>query len=125
MLRSLLLVALSAPLLGAQVMQSEYQARRRALVDALPGDGVLLVLGAPEPTYNHQTFWQSQNFRYLTGFLEPNAALVIVRRDGAERAMLFVEPKDPAQEVWTGERLGVEGAKSKLGLEGRDAATLR
>ncbi|MBI2408835.1 MAG: aminopeptidase P N-terminal domain-containing protein [Gemmatimonadetes bacterium] len=123
--RAVLLTACVAPFLGAQVPQSEYQSRRAALATALPGDGVLLVLGAPEPVENYLNFWQSQNFRYLTGFLEPNAALVIVRRGGSSRAMLFVPPKDPAQEVWTGERLGVDGARAQLGLEGRDAGTLR
>lgn len=124
-LRSLLLLAGTASVLGAQIPQSEYQARRSALVRSLPGDGVLLVLGAPEPRENFQNFWQAENFRYLTGFLEPDAGLVIVRRGDVEQAMLFVPPKDPALEVWTGERLGLDGAKSQLGLEGRDAATLR
>lgn len=123
--RLVTLVACAVSPLGAQVPQSEYAARRDALVSSLPGDGVLVVLGAPEPVENYLTFWQSQNLRYLTGFLEPNAALVVVRRDGVGRAMIFVPPKDPAQEVWTGERLGVEGAKAQMGLEGRDAATLR
>ncbi|MHB8839902.1 MAG: aminopeptidase P family protein, partial [Gemmatimonadaceae bacterium] len=123
--RTFVVLACAASALGAQIPQSEYQARRTALAAALPGDGVLLVLGAPEPLENYQNFWQSQNFRYLTGFLEPNAALVIVRRGGASQAMLFVPPKDPSQEVWTGERLGVEGAKKEMGLEGRDAGTLR
>ncbi|MFM8781769.1 MAG: aminopeptidase P N-terminal domain-containing protein [Gemmatimonadota bacterium] len=34
-------------------------------------------------------------------------------KQGRERrAMLFVEGKDPAREVWTGERLGVARARS-------------
>ena len=125
LIRSLLLLAGTATLLGAQITQPEYQSRRAALSKSLPGDGVLLVLGAPEPKENFQNFWQAENFRYLTGFLEPDAALVIVRRDGVERSLLFVEPKDPAQEVWTGERLGVQGVRTQLGMEGREAGTLR
>ena len=39
--------------------------------------------------------------------------------------MLFVEPKDPALEVWTGERLGLAGVRPLMGLEGRNAGTLR
>ena len=124
-LRTLAILAAAAPLLGAQVAQPEYQARRTALVTSLPGDGVLLVLGTPEPKENYQNFWQARNFRYLTGFLEPNAALVIVRRNGVEEGMLFVEPKDPALEVWTGERLGLAGVRPLMGLKGRNAGTLR
>ncbi len=123
--RSLALLACAASLLGAQIPQSEYQTRRASLASSLPGDGVLLVLGAPERPANYELFWQSENFRYLTGFLEPNAALVIVRRNGADHAMLFLEPKDPAQEVWTGERLGLAGAAQQLRLDGRNASALR
>jgi len=39
--------------------------------------------------------------------------------------MIFVPPKDAAREVWTGERLGVEGAASLMGMEGRDHGALR
>ncbi len=124
-IRLLSILACAASVAGAQIPQTEYQARRATVTASLPGDGVLVVLGAPEPVENYLNFWQSQNFRYLTGFLEPNAALVIVRRGGESRSLLFVPPKDPAQEVWTGERLGVEGARQQLGLEGRDAGTLR
>lgn len=116
--------AAGAAPLRAQIPQSEYAARRAALM-ARHGDGVYLVLGAPEPRENYEHFWQAQNFRYLTGFLEPGSALVLVRRGGQDRLMLFVEPRDPAQEVWTGERLGVDGVRPKTGMEGRDARTLR
>ena len=124
-LHTLALLSCTASLLGAQIPQPEYTARRAALAASLPGDGVLLVFGAPEPKENFQNFWQAENFRYLTGFLEPNAALVIVRRSGAERSLLFVEPRDPAQEVWTGERLGVAGVRPQLGMDGRESRTLR
>jgi Xaa-Pro aminopeptidase len=124
--RSIPFVALciAAVTARAQVTEVEYAARRAALTSKL-GDGVYLVLGAPEPRENYEVFWQAPNFRYLTGFLEPGAALVIVRQGGQDRPLLFVPPRDPAQEVWTGERLGVEGVRLRTGMEGRDARTLR
>ena len=118
------LFGIAARPLLAQITESEYAARRAALTARL-GDGVYLALGAPEPRANYDSFWQAQNFRYLTGFLEPGAAMIIVRTRGNDRTMLFVEPKDPAQEVWTGERLGVDGVKPKTGMEGREIRTLR
>jgi Xaa-Pro aminopeptidase len=110
--------------LSAQVSEAEYAARRAGLT-AKMGDGVYLALGAREPGLNHESFWQAYNFRYLTGFLEPGAALIVVRKDGKDTPLLFVPPKDPAQEVWTGERLGVAAVKTRMGMEGRDARTLR
>lgn len=121
--RLLALLVIGAPL-AAQITQAEHASRRAALAKSLPGDGILLVVGAREPKENYLNFRQAEDFNYLTGFLEPDAALVIVRRGGVDRGMLFVEPRDPAQEVWTGARLGVEGVTPKFGLEGRDAAML-
>jgi Xaa-Pro aminopeptidase len=109
----------------AQVTQAEYAARRAALSKELPGDGVVVVMGAVEPKHDYDLFVQDRNFFYLTGFLEPDAALVMVHKGGNDRTMLFVQPKDPAQEVWTGARLGAAGVRDRLALDGRDATTLR
>jgi Xaa-Pro aminopeptidase len=124
-LRQLLtLLAFAAPAFP-QVPQAEYAARRAALLKELPSDGIAVVMGAPEPKHDYEVFTQDQTFNYLTGFLEPDAALVIVRKGGSERTMLFVQPRDPSQEVWTGRRFGVAGVQGAFGIEGRDARTLR
>jgi Xaa-Pro aminopeptidase len=109
----------------AQIPGSEYAARRTALAEKL-GNGVLVALGSPEPEEDFISFNQNSNFRYLTGFNEPEAALVMVIRNGAISGtpMLFVQPSDPAREVWTGHRLGVPGVQS-MGMQGRDFATLK
>ena len=118
-----LLTAAATPAL-AQVTQAEYAARRAALSKELRSDAIVVVLGAPEPKHDYDVFTQDYTFNYLTGFLEPGAALVMVHEGGHDHAMLFVQPKDPAQEVWTGRRLGVGGVAGRFGLEGRDATTL-
>jgi Xaa-Pro aminopeptidase len=109
----------------AQIPASEFSARRTALAAKL-GDGILVALGSPEPEEDFISFNQNSNFRYLTNFSEPEAALVMVVKNGAIAGspMLFVEPSDPSREVWTGHRLGVPGVKATLGMDGRDIATL-
>ena len=109
----------------AQIPSSEYAARRAALAQKL-GSGILVALGNPEPEEDFLSFNQNSNFKYLTDFHEPDAALVMVIRNGAivGSPLLFVQPSDPAREVWTGRRLGIPGVKSTFGMEGRDAATL-
>ncbi len=121
--RLLLLAALSVPA-AAQIPQAEFASRREAVVEML-SDGAILVLGAPEAAQDYLPWSQSRSFFYLTGFREPNAALLMARVNGTTRATLFVSPRDAAQEVWTGARLGVEGVRPTMGIDGRDVAQLR
>jgi Xaa-Pro aminopeptidase len=92
--------------------------RRRRSVEKELGQGVLVLFAAAPTLRNNDVtheFRQDSDFYYLTGFDEPDAALVIL--GGAEpRSVLLVSPKDPEREVWDGPRLGVEGARS-LGVD--------
>lgn len=61
-------------------------------------------------------FRQDSDFWYLTGFDHPDAVAVLSTRDGPAFS-LFVQPRDPAAETWTGFRPGVEGAVSDYDAE--------
>ena len=116
---ALLVTALLPLSLSAQITQAEYAARREALA-ALIGDGVLAALGSPEPEEDYISFFQNSHFRYLTGFKEPNATLVLDIKGGRLLGQhLFVQPTNPAREAWTGRRLGVAGVKQSMSLEGQ------
>ena len=87
---------------GAQITQAEYASRRAALAAAL-GDGVLVAFGSPEPDEDYMPFFQNSQFRYLTGFKEPDAALVLDIRGGKLVGQhMLVQPSDPSREMWTG-----------------------
>lgn len=59
-----------------------------------------------------------QRLLYLTGFDEPDAvALLLPHRQEGQRYVLFVQPKDPAAEVWNGFRWGTEGAVERYGAD--------
>ena len=82
-------------------------------------DAVAILLGAPMVTRSRDTeypFRQDSDFWYLTGFDHPNAALLL-RTDGGPPFTLFVEPRDPQAEIWTGYRPGSEGAKRDYGAD--------
>jgi Xaa-Pro aminopeptidase len=117
-------LAAAATALGAQVPQAEY-AQRRAALAAKIQDGVLLAIGAQEPAQDYLSFYQNEQFTYLTGYNEPNAALVMVKRGGQTSATLFVEERDPAAEVWTGKRFGPAGAARAAGIDARPVQQLR
>jgi Xaa-Pro aminopeptidase len=115
---AVLLCAFVALRATAQVPQSEYAARRDSLAAAM-SDGVLIALGGHEPAEDYVGFFPVPSFFYLTGITEPEAALVIVKRQPAITMMLFVEPRDPAREVWTGTRLGKKGMAHATGIPAR------
>ena len=108
---------------AAQIPREEYAARREAVAKRME-EGILVVPGATEPARDYVTFHQDATFEYLTGVREPNAALVLVRRGGATRSLLFVEPATPGREVWSGYRLGVDAARALTGVETRLAGSL-
>ncbi len=105
--------AVSAPtaeVTAPRVEAQEYITRRQQLAAKLP-DGILLALGGAEPRQDYLSFFQIPVFRYLTGVIEPDAALIMLVKDGVEvNSTLFVSRRDPAREVWSGKRMGPEGA---------------
>ena len=107
-----------------QIPTREYADRRAALAARL-GDGILLALGNGEPVNDYESFGQNPSFQYLTGVREAGAALVMVRRGGTTTATLFVQPRNPAAETWTGARMGTTGATSATGLPAREYRFLR
>ncbi len=124
MIRRLALAALLLPgVLTAQSTQ-ELERRRMQFATRVP-DGVIVVLGAHEPAQDYLSFYQSPSFYYLTGFGEPDAALVMVKAGPqVSSATMFVQPKQPSREVWTGTRLGLRGVADLTSIRARDVSDL-
>ncbi len=108
----------------APISRQEH-AQRRARLAAEMGPGVLVVLGNDEPDADYLSFSQNSPFRYLTGITEPGAALVIDKRGGTAREMLFVLPRDASREVWEGARLGAEAAGTLTGMPARSREAMK
>ncbi|MDQ3244670.1 MAG: Xaa-Pro aminopeptidase [Gemmatimonadota bacterium] len=110
---------------AAQIQLSEYAARRTAFAQGL-ADGVAVAFGSPAPEEDYSWFYQNSRFSYFTGLGEAESALLMVVRGGAVvgKPILFVQPKDPAREVWEGNRLGVDSARIIYGFDARPASTL-
>jgi len=102
----------------AAITNAEYANRRAALAASLP-DGVILALGGREPREDYNAFFQTPNFLYLTGVRETDAVLLGVKQDSVVSWTLFVEPREPSREVWTGRRVGAEAAAERWGIPGR------
>lgn len=98
---------------------------RRRLLERLPPGSAALVFSGREQFRNRDVdypFRAHSDFWYLTGFAEPEALLVLIHHaDGERHQHVFVRPRDPKAEIWTGRRLGVEAAPEVLGVDGADA----
>jgi len=93
-------------------------ARRQCLAQAMPG-AVAVIPTSPERTRNRDTHYPyryDSYFHYLTGFQEPEAALVIVA-DAAPRSILFCRERNAERETWDGFRHGPEGARERFGFD--------
>lgn len=102
----------------AGVGAAEHAARRQRVLERIEGGVMILPAGAP-PVYsndNDYRFRSHSDFFYLTGYPEPEALAVL--RPGAEHPYtLFVRPRDPEMETWTGRRTGPEGAVDGYGAD--------
>src|SRR5215472_4047099 len=95
-----------------------FEAHREKLVAQLPAGSIAVFHSAPETTVETSAdpYRQDSDFWYLTGLSEPDAVAVFLpAASGSRRFVLFVRPKDFAQEQWTGWRAGVEGARNDYG----------
>src|SRR6266571_7690747 len=99
-----------------------FEARRKAFMERM-GGGVAIFHSCPEFQRSADSlefsYRQDSNFYYLTGFEEPESLCVLAPEHPEHKFVLFVPPRDPKAETWTGRRAGPEGA---ISLYGADAA---
>jgi Xaa-Pro aminopeptidase len=92
-----------------------HQNRQKELLSKLDDNALIIISTNPEQFRNGDVtfaFRPHSDFFYLTGFDEPEAVAVISRSHYA----MFLRDKDPAREIWDGERLGLENAPAALKL---------
>ena len=94
-------------------------AGRRSRLAALMGDGIAVLRTAPERTRNRDSgypFRFDSYFHYLSGFPEPDSALVLIAGK-APRSILFCREKNMEREIWDGFRYGPEQAGETFGFD--------
>ncbi len=99
------------------IQEKEYAKRRARLASLLQPNSIALLCSAEPKIRSNDTeypYRQNSNFYYLTGFTEPDAALVIIKGKKSFQTYLFVQPKDPQKELWNGSVLGVKKAKKRF-----------
>lgn len=104
--------------MGRPIDTATVGARRRALLARI-GRGVVLVPAAHERELERDyvqdnDFRQSNTFFYFTELEAQDAWLLLVAGGGAAETFLFLPPRDPLQERWTGLRLGPDSTAVRL-----------
>ncbi len=96
--------------------------RRASLLARMAPGSVAFLATAPEAVRNGDSeypYRHDSNFYYLSGFTEPESALVLVAAAGDQpaRAILFCREKNPEREIWDGLRHGPEAAQAQFGVD--------
>ena len=101
---------------------SEFKARRLRLLSLMQaqGGGVAIIPSAREVirnSDNHYPFRHDSYFYYLSGFMEPDAVLVLVATAEQAHSVLFCREKNPEREIWDGFRYGPAAAQEAYALD--------
>jgi Xaa-Pro aminopeptidase len=105
------------------------QNRRAAFRDKMADGTVAIFLANSIKNRSNDVdfeFHQQPNFYYLTGFTEPNAALILFKdsiryKNVRITELLLLQDRDVKSEIWDGRRLGVLNAKAYTGITAVEA----
>jgi Xaa-Pro aminopeptidase len=100
-------------------MMDIHARRRRRFLEHLGPKKVALISGRSMSQRNSDVehrFRQTSDLLYLTGFGEPDT-MAVFRSSSDKPFVLFVRPRDPERETWTGRRHGIEGAVERFGAD--------
>lgn len=125
LLPSFILLAQEEDLPKDYLSKEFHAGRRDALRELMPDNSVFVVLAFPTRTFSNDVeyfYHQNPDMYYFSGYKEPHSLLLIFKEkqkglSGPDyNEVIFVQEKNARAEQWTGRRLGVEGAKEKLGF---------
>jgi Xaa-Pro aminopeptidase len=113
---------------------AEYQGRRAKLRAEVDGPVVLFGYTSHNDAGEVAVFFQDEDFYYLTGYSQPDAALVLIpdsaaaKTSSAPTEILYLPPRDPREAIWSVANLGPNdpGVAEKTGFQAvRPFAELR
>ena len=105
------------------IESSFFKDNREAFLDRLPeGTAVFVFAGTTRQMTQDSDyrFLPDRNFYYLTGIDVPSCKLMLLKKEGECRLMLFVPPKDDFTERWHGRRRTPEEYAEISGIDVED-----
>ena len=104
----------------AELPREEFITRHKKVFAQMQDNSAFIIFTETEKRRNNDCnyhFRPDSYFWYLTGFAEPESALLLIKRDGEYESTIFLRKKDREKEIWTGRRLGVEAAPETLKVD--------
>ena len=120
MLLALLAVAFAHPLPQPppDLPASIYKERREKVMKELGGCAAALTAQGAQPPGPVGEYRQDDDFFWLTGINEPGAWVVLLPKAKLDKTHLFLRPRDPEAERWTGPRAPMTPAlREKYGFD--------
>ena len=104
---------------------SFHKKNRDTLRKKMPANSVAVFFANPVRNRSNDVdfqYHQDPNFYYLTGYIEPDAILLVFKEEQKfdsfqTNEIIFVRQRSMEKEIWNGRRLGVNGVKKMLGFE--------
>ena len=93
--------------------QKVFKSRRKELINQIGENDIVIVSTETVKSRNGDVDYQfrpDSDFYYLSGFVEPEAVLVISPSRSQGQYVLFCRERDAQREMWDGRRQGLEGA---------------
>ncbi len=98
----------------------EFAARRKKLIEQMGPNSIAILPTAPIKSRNRDVdypYRQNSDFYYLTGFVEPDAVMVLIPGREHGEAVLFCKERNPEKELWDGVITGPERAMEMFGVD--------
>ena len=102
------------------IKNKEYARRRLQLMEIAGEESVVIVPAARQKFRNndvHYPYRQDSDFLYLSGFIEPDAIMVLLPGKNGGRSILFCRERDRHREMWDGRITGTDDAVEEFGFD--------
>jgi len=103
-----------------RVGATSFAARRQRFMESIGSHAAALFVAAPVAVRSNDVefpYRQDNDLLYLSGFCEPESAVLLLPGHPDGEFHMFVRPRDRERETWTGRRAGVEGAREQFGAD--------
>lgn len=109
-----------APTFTVSERHSELSRRRNKVAALLKENSMLILFSAAPRIYTNDVdyhYRQENNLYYLTALKQKNATLIMMKKDGKIREILFIPKRNPRTETWNGRMYSNEDATRLSGLK--------